>query len=229
MNPLCDRVQALQGRIRRACERCGRDPVSVELLPVSKRQPLALIQHASLLGFRTFGENYVQEGSGKAQALPDLRFLLIGPLQRNKAKAALEHFQEIMTIDRPELALRLQTLAAERKLARRIWLQVDLWDEDTKMGGCPASGISPLLQLLEADPWLTLQGFMAIPPPGIPQAFADLTSLRDAWQQKLGQPLRLSMGMSDDLEAAIAAGSDQVRIGTAFFGERTPSPDSGQF
>jgi pyridoxal phosphate enzyme (YggS family) len=201
----------------------------VELLPVSKRQPLDLIRQATQLGFRTFGENYVQEGMGKAQALPDLCFLLIGPLQRNKAKPALEHFQELMTIDRPELALRLKVLAAELRLARRVWLQVDLWDEATKMGGCPASGIDPLVQLLDGDPWLTLQGFMAIPPPGIPQVFSALTKLRDDWQQKLGRPLRLSMGMSDDLEVAITAGSDQVRVGTAFFGERTASGVAGPF
>jgi PLP dependent protein len=224
MNPLFDRVQALRGRIQRACEGCGRNPDSVELLPVSKRQPLSLIRHASELGFRTFGENYVQEGAGKALELPELRFLLIGPLQRNKARPALEHFQEIMTIDRPELALRLQHVAAELKLARRVWMQVDLWGETTKMGGCPATGIEAVFRVLESDPWLTWDGFLAIPPPGIPQAFSEMAALREAWQQRLGRALRLSMGMSEDLEAAIMAGSDQVRIGTAFFGERL-SPD----
>lgn len=220
MNPLLDRVQALRQRIQRACEACGRNSDSVELLPVSKRQPPLLIRHAAELGFRKFGENYVQEGIGKAQEMPDLHFVLIGPLQRNKAKPALEHFQEIMTIDRPELTLRLQQLSAELGLARRVWVQVDLWGETTKWGGCPGSGIDALLRMLEGDPWLTLHGFMAIPPPGIPQAFSELAAVRDTWQQKLGRSLRLSMGMSDDLEEAVTAGSDQVRIGTAFFGER---------
>jgi len=220
MNPLCDRVKALQERLQRACEVCGRNPDSVELLPVSKRQPLELIQYAAELGFRTFGENYVQEGIAKAREFPDLRFLLIGPLQRNKAKPALEHFQELLTIDRPELALRLKHLAEELGLARRVYVQLDLWGETTKMGGCPAAGLDTLLPLLEGDSHLTLSGFMAIPPPGQPGAFQELAILREAWQQKLGRPLRLSMGMSDDLENAIAAGSDQVRIGMAFFGER---------
>ncbi len=220
MNPLCDRVDALRERLRRACEACGRNPDSVELLPVSKRQPLELIRYAAELGFRTFGENYVQEGIAKARELPDLHFLLIGPLQRNKAKPALEHFQEILTIDRPELALRLKHLAEELGLARRVYVQVDLWGETTKMGGCPASELDTLLPLLEGDPRLTLSGFMAIPPPGQPGAFRPLAVLRETWQQKLGRTLRLSMGMSDDLEDAIAAGADQVRIGTAFFGER---------
>jgi PLP dependent protein len=220
MNPLADRVQALQERIRRACESCGRDPGGVELLPVSKRQPVSLIRSAAELGFRTFGENYVQEGSAKAQEMPDLRFVLIGPLQRNKAKPALEHFQEIMTLDRPELAHRLRHLAGELNLSRRIWLQVDLWDETTKMGGCPAAAIEGILQALGDDPKLGLEGFMAIPPPELPMAFQDMARLREVWQQRLGRSLRLSMGMSDDLEEAIAAGADQVRIGTDFFGGR---------
>ena len=221
MTPLSGRIQALQERIRRACEASGREPGSVELLPVSKRQPMPLIQQAAELGFRTFGENYVQEGTAKAQALPELDFLLIGPLQRNKAKPALEHFKEILTVDRPELASRLSHLAQELQLERRVWIQVDLWDEATKAGGCPAQGIAGLVGMLEGDPWLAWQGFMAIPPPGDSGAFAELAALRETWRQKLGRPLRLSMGMSDDLEAAIAAGSDQVRIGTAFFGERS--------
>ena len=220
MNPLAERVQALQERIRRACEACGRDPETVELLPVSKRQPVSLIRHAADLGFRSFGENYVQEGTAKAQELPGLDFLLLGPLQRNKAKPALEHFKELMSVDRPELVSRLQHLAGELKVARRVWIQVDLWGEETKLGGCPASGIGELARMLENDPWLSLRGFMAIPPPGDARAFLELSALRDAWREQLGRPLRLSMGMCGDLEDAIAAGSDQIRIGTAFFGER---------
>jgi PLP dependent protein len=220
MNALSSRIQALQDRIQRACERCGRTLDSVELLPVSKRQPSSLIRSASELGFRTFGENYVQEGSAKALEMADLRFVLIGPLQRNKAKPALEHFHEIMTLDRPELALRLKQLAEELGCVRRVWIQVDLWGETTKLGGCSAAGIQAILQALGKDSPLFLQGFMAIPPPENPQAFRELAALREAWQQELGSPLRLSMGMSDDLEEAIRAGSDQVRIGTAFFGER---------
>lgn len=220
MNPLSERVQALQARIQRACENSGRDPGSVELLPVSKRQPLSLIQSAAELGFQVFGENYVQEGTAKAMERPDLRFVLIGPLQRNKAKPALEHFYEIMTVDRPELAQRLVHLAEELSLSRRVWIQVDLWEEATKMGGCPASGIPALLACLGKSKELSFAGFLAIPPPGEARAFHDLACLRDEWQQKLGRSLRLSMGMSDDLEAAVAAGSNQVRIGTAFFGAR---------
>jgi len=221
MTPLSLRVEMLRARIQKACDVCDRVPGSVELLPVSKRQPLDLIQAATELDFATFGENYVQEGLAKAQACPDLSFVLIGPLQRNKAKQALLAFTEIMTVDRPELGLRLRHLAAELNISRGIWIQMDLWGEETKMGGCSEQELPALIQCLEGDPRLPLQGFLAIPPPEQPQAFQDMARLREAWQEKLGQRLRLSMGMSDDLEEAIEAGSDQVRIGTAFFGERS--------
>jgi hypothetical protein len=220
MTGLAERIQKLRTRIRRACEANDRDPARIELLPVSKRQSLDLIREAAGLGFGRFGENYVQEGVQKAQDAPALQFVLIGPLQRNKAKPALASFQEIMTVDRPELAERLRHLAQELDLVRGIWIQVDLWGEATKLGGCTATGAEAVFQALAGDPRLPVQGFMAIPPPEDAQAFRGLADLREAWQQKLGQPLRLSMGMSADLEQAIAAGSDQVRIGTAFFGNR---------
>ena len=221
MSDLQERIHALRARIARACEAAGRDPAGVELLPVSKRQPLARIAEAAALGFTTFGENYVQEGAAKAEARPDLRFVLLGPLQRNKAKAALQHFAEILTVDRPDLAARLGRIAEELGAVRPVWIQADLWDEDTKQGGCPGAGLPALVAALGDCPRLPLQGFMAIPPPGLGRAFPEMAALRGAWEQKLGRRLRLSMGMGGDLEAAIAAGSDQVRIGTDLFGART--------
>jgi len=220
MTPLTARVARLRSRIQRACEDCGRDPGSIELLPVSKRQPLALVREAADLGFTRFGENYVQEGLEKIQACPDVAFILIGPLQRNKARQALQNFQEIMTVDRPELVVRLRHLAAELDLVRGVWIQVDLWGEATKIGGADAASLASVHAALEGDPRLPLQGFMAIPPPEDPGSFRALARLRDAWQEKTGRRLRVSMGMSGDLEEAIRAGTDQVRIGTAFFGTR---------
>jgi pyridoxal phosphate enzyme (YggS family) len=217
---LTDRIEGLRTRIVRACEAANRDPESVELLPVSKKQPLTLIQEAAALGFTRFGENYVQEGADKAAAFPDLAFVLLGPLQRNKAKSALQHFAEIQSLDRLDLAERLRRLAEELAVVRPIWIQVDLWDEATKLGGCAEADLPALIAALGDDPHLPLRGLMAIPPPEDEGAFAQLAALRDRLQQDLGRPLRLSMGMSADLEAAIAAGSDQIRIGTAFFGER---------
>jgi len=217
---LADRIARLQGRIQAACEQAGRPPGEIELLPVSKRQPLAVVKQAVDLGFCRFGENYVQEGGQKAAALPQASFLLIGPLQRNKAKAAVEQFSEIMTLDRPELATRLRRLVEEADRIRPVWIQVDLWGEASKQGGCSEADLPALLDALGDDPRLPLQGFLAIPPPGLDQAFQDLHALRRSWEDRLGKKLRLSMGMSGDLEAAIQAGSDQVRVGTDFFGER---------
>jgi len=216
------RIKGLQTRIQRSCETVGRDPRGVELLPVSKKQPLALIREAAALGFSRFGENYVQEGADKAAAAPELAFVLLGPLQRNKAKPALQHFAEIQSLDRTDLAERLRRLAEELNVVRPVWIQVDLWDEATKLGGCPEADLPALIAALGGDPRLPLQGLMAIPPPEDAGAFAQLATLRERLQQELGSPLRLSMGMSGDLEAAIAAGSDQIRIGTSFFGERQP-------
>jgi len=218
---LPQRIEGLRARIQRACEAAGRDPASVELLPVSKKQPLTLIRQAVELGFTRFGENYVQEGTDKATALPELSFVLLGPLQRNKAKPALQHFAEIQSLDRPELAERLRRLTEELGVVRPVWIQVDLWDEATKLGGCTGADLPALIEALGGDARLPLRGLMAIPPPEDEGAFVQMAALRDRLQQDLGHALLLSMGMSDDLEAAIAAGSDQIRIGTAFFGERT--------
>ncbi len=175
---------------------------------------------AVALGFHSFGENYVQEGAAKHLELPACEFHLIGPLQRNKAKLALTHFAELQTVDRAELASRLARLADELKVQRRVWIQVDLWDEPTKEGGCPESELTAILKELEGSSFLKVSGLMAIPPPSRVSAFSEMAQLRDRWQQKTGMRLRLSMGMSSDLEAAIEAGSDQVRIGTALFGDR---------
>lgn len=213
-------AHAVRSRVAQACEAAGRAPGSVEILAVSKFHPASAVAEALGLGFTRFGENYVQEGVRKAPELPQASFLLIGPLQRNKARPALTHFAEILTLDRPELATRLRPLAAELDVVRPVWIQVDLWEEATKMGGSPEAGIPSILEALGGDPRLPLRGFMAIPPPEVPDAFQDLARLRSRWEDRLGSRLLLSMGMSEDLEEAIAAGSDQVRIGTALFGSR---------
>jgi PLP dependent protein len=217
---LAERVQAVRLRIQRACQDAGRDPASVALLPVSKRQSVAQVREAQALGLSCFGENYVQEGIGKAQACPGAEFLLLGPLQRNKARPALVHFAGILTLDRPDLALRLRLLAAELDLTRPVWIQVDLWGEASKLGGCPEAQLPALVEALGGDPRLPLRGFMAIPPPGSQVAFGQVARLRETWQDRLGRPLLLSLGMSEDLEAAVQAGSDQVRVGSALFSPR---------
>lgn len=214
------RVQQVRDRLHRACLAAGRNPEDVELLPVSKRQPESLIREAMALGFRRFGENYVQEAATKAASVPAAELILIGPLQSNKAKAALQTFAEIQSVDRLELAQRLDRLAGELALVRPTWVQVDLWNEDTKMGGCPAERLPELVTFLAKSPRLPFQGFMAIPPPEDAEAFQQLARLRETWSQNLGRKVKLSMGMSADLESAVDAGSDQIRVGTAFFGAR---------
>ena len=220
MSGMDERFQILRGRIEQTCDRCGRNPMDVELLPVSKHQSVEAIREVAALGFHSFGENYVQEGMAKHLELPSLDFHLIGPLQRNKAKMALSHFAEILTADRVELCNRLSRLAEELQTQRGVWIQVDKWDEATKEGGCPESELPAIFSELEGSSFLKVRGFMAIPPPGRISTFNEMALLRDRWQQKKGLRLRLSMGMSEDLEAAIIAGSDQIRIGTALFGER---------
>jgi pyridoxal phosphate enzyme (YggS family) len=215
-----ERIREVRSRLTRACELAGRDPASVELLPVSKFQPEARLREALALGFHRFGENYVQEAAAKAGSLPEATFVLLGPLQSNKAKLALGTFAELQSVDRLDLAHRLARLAGELELIRPVWVQVDLWAEATKLGGCPEAALPALLEYLEACPRLPLKGFMALPPPGELRAFVQMAELREVWRQRLGRDLKLSMGMSGDLEAAVAAGTDQVRIGTAFFGER---------
>ncbi len=165
MSELQLRIEKVKARVRQACEKAGRDPGSVEILPISKFQPTELIREVGALGFDTFGENYVQEGGAKAMELPHLRFVLTGPLQRNKAKVALTHFQEIMSVDRLELLTRLERLAGELDVERGIWLQVDLWDEATKVGGCSERDLSGLMDALKDGSRLKLIGMMAIPPP----------------------------------------------------------------
>lgn len=221
MSGLAERLQAIRARIAAACAEAGRDPATVELLPVSKFQPAAAIQEALDLGLPAFGENYVQEAAAKAPALPGARFVLIGPLQRNKARTALRLFAELQTVDRLDLAQRLARIAEEESLVRPVWIQVDLWGEATKEGGCSEEDLERLISFLEAQARLPFRGFMAIPPPGTVQAFEDLGRLRARWEDRLGRRLRLSMGMSGDLEAAVRAGSDQVRVGTALFGSRS--------
>lgn len=228
MPELDQRIAALRERIRTACDRANKPVNAVELLPVSKRHPLEAIRAALACGFHAFGENYVQEGAAKAQALPEARFLLLGPLQKNKVKPALQNFHEVLSVDRLELVQRMGRISEELGLTRPVWIQVDLWGEATKMGGCPAPLLDALIRELGQWRTLPLRGFMAIPPPELPEAFNQMAVLRSTWTDRLGIPLRLSMGMSDDLEEAILAGADQVRVGTDFFGPRTRPvvPDS---
>lgn len=220
------RYEAVQARIRAACAQAGRDPASVRLLPVTKTHPVEAALLAYGQGLRAVGENRVQEAAQKRpQAPADLRWELIGHLQSNKAKAALQAFDVIQSVDSVELAQRLGRLAAEMGLRREVLLQVNSGDDPAKFG-CDLAEAPRLLEAALAQPALAVRGLMAIAPlsddPAVAaRTFAELRLCRDSLAARFGVALpELSMGMSGDLESAVAAGSTCVRVGSALFGSR---------
>jgi PLP dependent protein len=218
MSNLEANLASVRERIARAAERARRDPDRILLLAVTKIFPTSVIREAYGLGLREFGENYVQEFEGKAPevgALPGARFHLIGHLQSNKSRKAVELFQVVQTVDTPKLARRLDE--AGRPID--VMLEVKLSEEDAKAGADPAD-LPALIDAVRACPNLSLLGLMTMPPwSDDPEAsrpyFRRLRELGE--QHGLAQ---LSMGMSHDLETAIEEGSTCVRVGTALFGRR---------
>lgn len=224
---IAENVAAIRERLAAACRRVGRHPDQVTLIAVSKTKPLADIQVAAACGIRDFGENRVQEALAKMpDAPPQLRWHLIGHLQSNKAKPAVEHFHLIHTVDSLPLAQRLDRLARERQKTQPVLLQVKLGDEETKSGVAPAD-LPALYAAVRALPNLHVRGLMTIPPfcPD-PEAarpyFRHLRELRDALHAAFpsDELPELSMGMSHDFEVAIEEGATLIRVGTAIFGAR---------
>jgi len=220
------RAEALQQRIAAACRRAGRDPAGVTLLPVTKTHPAAAADHAARYGFRAVGENRVQEGVDKrVQATAVLGWELIGHLQSNKARLAATHFDRIQSVDSEKLLNALNRAAGELGKKLPVLLQINAGHDPAKFGAEPADA-PRLLELALTLPSLQVDGLMTIAPlsddPAVAhRTFASLRSIRDDLAARFGLPLHeLSMGMSGDLEAAIAEGSTQVRIGAALFGPR---------
>ncbi|MEZ4369323.1 MAG: YggS family pyridoxal phosphate-dependent enzyme [Polyangiaceae bacterium] len=226
------RLQAVRARVREAAARAGRDPESVKLLAVSKKQPASAIREAYALGQRDFGESYAQELASKADELSDLseiRWHMIGHLQRNKARLVVPRVVRVSSVDSErllaELAKQVEAceVASGKRKVLELLLEVNRGGEDSKSGATPGA-LPALLQAASAQPRLAVRGLMAIPPqtdtPDVARAFFEgLRELRDRLGGADVLP-ELSMGMSGDLEAAVAAGSTEVRIGTAIFGER---------
>ena len=218
---LQERHGIVRDRIERAAARAGRSPGEVLLIAVTKKFAAARIREGYALGMRDFGENYVQEFEGKAPEVADLadaRFHLIGHLQSNKARKAADIFQVVQTIDSVKLAQRLDSMEAKLE----VLIDVKLSDEDAKRGASPAD-VPEIVDALGACRNLTLTGLMTMPPWSEDQEqsrpyFAQLREL--AARHGLRQ---LSMGMSNDLEAAIEEGATRIRVGTALFGKR-PKP-----
>ncbi|TMH68493.1 MAG: YggS family pyridoxal phosphate-dependent enzyme [Betaproteobacteria bacterium] len=185
----------------------------------SKTHPASRISEARAAGQQAFGENYVQEAIEKMTALPGLEWHLIGPLQSNKTRLAAERFQWVQTVDRAKIARRLSEQRPAELPALNVLIQVNASGEQTK-SGVSVSEVADLAEIVASLPRLRLRGLMAIPQPGAPRAryhevYRAYEKLKAAFEVDT-----LSVGMSDDLELAIAEGATMVRIGTAIFGQR---------
>ncbi len=213
-------------RIAAAAAAAGRDAAGVRLLAVSKTWPADSVREAAAAGQRAFGENYVQEGVAKVEALAGLglEWHFIGPLQSNKTRLVANHFAWVHSIDRLKIAERLSEQRDVHLPPLEVCIQVNVSGEASKGGVVPADA-EALAVAVAALPRLRLRGLMAIPEPTADVAlqrarFASLRALRDRLNAAGLALDTLSMGMSDDLEAAIAEGSTMVRVGTAIFGAR---------
>ncbi|CAI1023801.1 YggS family pyridoxal phosphate-dependent enzyme [Serratia grimesii] len=230
MSTIQQNLQDVRNRITAAAQGCARTPEEVTLLAVSKTKPVAAIAEAIAAGQRAFGENYVQEGVDKVKhfaALPEgatLDWHFIGPLQSNKSRLVAEHFAWCHTVDRLRIALRLSEQRPADMPPLNVLIQINISDEQSKSGIVLAE-LPALAEAVAALPNLRLRGLMAIPAPqeDYQNQLAVFSQMRDAFQalqQQYPQVDTLSMGMTDDMTAAIAAGSTMVRIGTAIFGAR---------
>lgn len=221
------RADAVMAQIATACAKAGREASSVQLLAVTKNHPATAAEYAARYGLRAVGENRVQEGVEKRGLVSaPLVWELIGHLQSNKAKLAAAHFDRVQSVDSEKLLNQLDRAAAETGKMLAILLQINAGNDPAKFGAEPADA-QRLLELALGKKCLRVEGFMTIAPlsddPDVARrTFDNLRTLRDGLAPRFGVTLReLSMGMSGDLDAAIAAGSTLVRVGTALFGERT--------
>ncbi|WP_075182387.1 YggS family pyridoxal phosphate-dependent enzyme [Pantoea sp. 1.19] len=221
-------LQQIRRQIAAAAEQCGRDPHDISLLAVSKTKPVSLIEEAIAAGQRRFGENYVQEGVDKISLLrpryPDLEWHFIGPLQSNKTRQVAAHFDWCHTVDRLRIARRLNDQRPDAVPPLNVLIQVNISEEASKSGIMVAE-LPGLAAEIAALPRLRLRGVMAIPAPEASYArqLAVCQQMAAAFhhlQAVHPEADTLSLGMSDDMRAAIAAGSTLVRIGTAIFGAR---------
>ena len=228
MTMIRDNLQQVTSRIVTACTAAGRDPASVRLLAVSKTFTAEAVRDAYGAGQRAFGENYIQEGVGKIQALANIRAELewhcIGPLQSNKTRLVAEHFDWVHSVDRLKIAQRLSEQRPAELAPLQVCLQVNVDGGANKSGASPEEAVA-LAQAVAALPRLRLRGLMAIPEPAAGfdaqrALFMTAAAVFDRLNAAGIALDTLSLGMSADLEAAIAAGSTMVRVGTAIFGGR---------
>ncbi|MDA3971319.1 MAG: YggS family pyridoxal phosphate-dependent enzyme [Desulfobulbaceae bacterium] len=226
---ISDNIAHINARIKVAAQTSGRNAHDVRLIAVSKRKPLAALQEALNGGQKDFGENYLQEAVAKIAAIsgPAI-FHFIGPLQSNKAKLAVSHFDYIHTVDRLKIAKSLAKHATDMGKTQKVLIQVNVGREGQKSGVLPED-TEELLNRMQEYPALEICGFMTMPPfAQEPEAnrryFSELRELGQGFQQQgllaAQSPLELSMGMSGDYEVAIEEGATMIRVGTAIFGVR---------
>ncbi len=223
MSTIADNIELVSQRIRAAADAAQRDANSIHLLAVSKTKPAQAVREAYAAGMRDFGENYLQEALGKQAELTDLplSWHFIGPIQSNKTRAIAENFAWVHSVERLKIAQRLSEQRPADLPPLNICIQVNVSGEASK-SGCTPADLPALAQAISALPRLKLRGLMAIPEPTDDRAAQDaaFATVREL-QAGLNLPLdTLSMGMSHDLESAIAQGATWVRIGTALFGAR---------
>jgi pyridoxal phosphate enzyme (YggS family) len=226
------RVSAVTHRIARAAERSRRDPAGVSLLAVTKGHSVEAIELAARAGLTLFGENRVAEAAEKIELVrqrwPGLVWRLIGPLQTNKARRALQYFSAVESLDRQRLVDRLESLLAPEGRVLPVLIELNLGGETTK-SGVPDDQAEQLMAAALAQPHLDVRGLMTVPPytedpEGARPYFRQLSELRHRFSDRFGRALpELSMGMSHDFEVAVEEGSTEVRIGTELFGPR-PQP-----
>jgi pyridoxal phosphate enzyme (YggS family) len=226
MGTIAANLQAVYDRIQRAAHACERDPAGVSLVAVSKNCPAHYIEAAHAAGQAAFGESYAQEGVRKITELAALRceWHFIGPIQSNKTRTIAEHFGWVHSVDRERIAKRLSDGRPADLAPLQVCIQVNVSGETSK-SGIAADEAETLARAIAAMPRLRLRGLMAIPEPTADvnlqrERFRVLRRLEDELNANGYDLDTLSMGMSDDLEAAIAEGATIVRVGTAIFGER---------
>ncbi len=227
MTPISANLQAVHARIEAAARAAGRNPKDISLLAVSKTWPAGHVHDAAAAGQRAFGENYVQESVAKIAELAalGLEWHFIGPLQSNKTRPVAEHFDWVHSVERMKIAERLSEQRPAGMAPLNVCLQVNVSGEASKSGCAPEEAVA-LANAIAALPKLRLRGLMCIPEPveDVEAQRRPFRQLRELYDQLRGDGLpldTLSMGMSHDIEAAIAEGATMVRVGTAIFGERS--------
>lgn len=232
-NPQSETIESrlvfLKKRLKTAAEKSGRSENKITLVAVIKGVPAPVVNKAIELGLKDFGENRIQEALAKRQELKvsggqGIRFHMIGHIQTNKAKKAVEFFDMIQSVDRPELAAILDRAAAERGKIQRCFVEVKISPEPTKTG-IPLNEAPGFIGNFKRYNHLQLEGLMTIPPFGLRaeetfKYFSEFKSFFDSQREFLNEKPVLSMGMTDDFEIAIEAGATMVRIGRGLFGER---------